>query len=299
LRSEFRQTKYNPTESMLSLPCTLVLSHVTLNPNFGAFSGGYFHTTLRVPHGARNLHTVRLEIDVPHGILVTKPEIPDGWSGVVRTRSLRESEVYSSHGNLKTTAPHMIVLEADTHADGVHDDNLLNVDMQLKIGCIFDDVPSNSVWNQAYTLWWRTKQVCQDDNGTTVILWWNGTQSDKSDGTSPSWSALPEGMLPSPYMYIEPGTRCSVDHSGEEKNGGMSWFGSYMVEETAPVTSFPVTTTMQWCNFIMALVALVLATASSTLLCALSTFRLKRKKQFAQYLLGDPVEIKEIQTGTM
>ena len=84
----------------------LASSHVTLNPDFGAFSGGYFHTTLRVPHGADGMHTTRLEIDVPHGVLVAKPEVPDDWTATVETRELSINERYTSHGVTKTTAPH-------------------------------------------------------------------------------------------------------------------------------------------------------------------------------------------------
>lgn len=201
-----------------------VLAHITLNPNQGSESGSYFHTTVRVPHGSDELHTTGLILTVPHGILIAKPEVPDGWTAFIDTRDLDEHEQYVSHGMLKEEAPSRITLTANSHGDGVHDDHLLNVDMQLKVGCVFDDPTSNSVWNQEYTLWWQIEQICEDDVGNRVVLKWNGTQTDDDDGSSPPWSALPHGTLPAPYMYVEPGLRCNI--AGTDLRGGLMWFGT-------------------------------------------------------------------------
>ena len=160
----------------------ITMSHITLNPNFGGESGGYFHTTIRVPHGAVGLHTTGLHIDVPRGIVVAKPEVPEDWSARIETRTLSEPEQYVSHGILKTEAPQRIILEANSHGDGVHDDYLLNVDVQLKIGCVFQDDQTNTIWNKEYTLWWKIDQHCEDDTGSRTVLSWNGTQKESSDG---------------------------------------------------------------------------------------------------------------------
>ena len=151
------------------------------------------HTTMRIPHGQSNMHTVELEVEIPHGILVLKPEVPEDWTVNIETRVLSDAETYMSHGVLKTTAPSRLIFTADTHADGVHDDHLLNIDMQLKIGCMFNDTSSNTLWNNQYTLWWKTKQTCSDVNGSLVLMNWNGTQADSANGVSPvERPALPD-----------------------------------------------------------------------------------------------------------
>lgn len=267
----------------------LTAAHVSLNPNMGAFSGGYFHTTMRVPHGAPGLHTTKLVVDVPHGILVVKPEVPEDWTAAIETRFLAENEQYTSHGQLKTTAPHRVILTANTHADGVHDDHLLNVDMQLKVGCTFEDRASNTQWNSEYTLWWQVSQECEDASGNKVILDWNGTQVD-ADGVSPSWSALPAGMKPAPYMYVEPGTRCTNEHTGTEAQGGMNWFGAHVADESNAPMADPVMSSMEVCNFILSLIALILAVSSTSCLIGATFLRCTNKKRFAEQLIGVPLQ---------
>ena len=52
---------------------------------------------------------------------------------------------------------------------------------------------------------------------------------DNEDGTSPSWNPpYDSGVKACPYLFIYPGTRCSLDHSGEAVVGGMNWMGSYL-----------------------------------------------------------------------
>lgn len=270
---------------MLHFSTLFALSHISLNPNFGGFSGGYFHTTIRVPHGAAGLHTTRLEVDVPQGILVLKPEVPEDWAVDIQTRELAEHERYTSHGVLKTLAPHKLVFSADSHGDGVHDDHLMNIDVQLKIGCTFDNAESDTKWNKEYTLWWPMRQVCEDVNGTQTVLDWVGTQSDRDDGTSPSWSALPDGVKPAPYMYVEPGTRCNIDHSGVEKRGGLTWFGAFAQEDEVLPTPAP-SETLQYITLVISTVSVVLGSISIALISAMACFRLQNKKRFAQQFLG-------------
>lgn len=274
-----------------------ILSHITLNPNFGGESGGYFHTTVRVPHGEAGLHTTGLEIHVPHGVLVAKPEVPEDWTARIEMRTLSEHEQYVSHGMLKTEAPHKIVLEADTHADGVHNDHLLNIDMQLKIGCIFEH-ESNTKWNSEYTLWWKVDQKCEDDAGNHVTLRWNGTQQDLADGSSPSWSALPSGVKPAPYMYIEPGSRCTIEHSGNEMRGGLLWFGVHDHGDSPPSPSTSTTheiTTLDYISLVCSILGIVLGAIATFLWVVILSIRFCNRRKFTERLIGVEYACKELQ----
>lgn len=265
----------------------LFFAHITLNPDLGALSGGYFHTTLRVPHGAPGLHTTRLEIEVPHGVLVVKPEVPGGWTATTHARTLGDDEAYLSHGVLKTSAPHRVVLESETHADGVHDDHLLNIDLQTKLGCTFRDTASSSVWNGAYTLWWRVTQVCEDVNGTLTVLAWNGTQPE---GSTALWTDLPSGDRPSPYMFVEPGTRCHLEHSAQ--SGGMSWHGSYVSPDdttTPEDTTTPDDTTnsgLVYMSLVTSVVSLLLGATTFVAWSVVLAVRIRNQRRFTEQLLG-------------
>lgn len=267
-----------------------LLAHITLNPNpnESAESGSYFHTTLRVPHGAENLHTTSLTINVPHGILVAQPEIPFGWTANIENRNLKDNEQYVSHGTLVKDAPKQLILTADSHEDGVHDDYLLNIDIQMKIGCIFDDIETNSLWNKEFTLWWTIEQVCEDAEGNRVILNWNGIQKDNDDGTSPSWSALPRGILPAPYLYIEPGLGCSIDNSGNELNGGLMWFGVHKESDILENVHNADGNlgTIGYITLVISIIGLVLSSISIAFLIFLSCIRFKNKKKFTEKLIG-------------
>ena len=269
---------------MISIVTLTAFSHITLNPSIGGFSGGYFHTTIRVPHGAPGLHTTKLEIDVPHGILVAKPEVPEDWTASIEDRTLPENEQYISHGNLKTNAPHKIVLRANSHSDGVHDDHLLNIDMQLKIGCVFQDAESNTVWDDEYTLWWPIVQTCENDNGETTLLKWDGTQKDKNK-VSPAWSALPDGVLPSPYLHIEPGQRCTAEYEGSDRQGGLLWFGTYISPVFAD-DSGGAYRTLDYIILVLSIAGLGLGVMTVTFCVVALCFRLRDKRRFTQHFLG-------------
>lgn len=173
----------------------------------------------------------------PGGVLVVKPEVPDDWTATITSRTLSTQEEYLSHSQRVTTAPDHIRLSAASHSDGVHDDFLLNIDVQTKIGCIFSDDATNTLWNGEYTLWWQIDQVCANDAGDVVVLSWNETQAVRADGTSPPWSALPDPMKPAPYIYVEPGSRCAAEHSGQESMGGLTWFGSHVPQDSFTTSS--------------------------------------------------------------
>ena len=44
-------------------------AHISMNPNYGAASGGYFMTHMKVPHGHYGMHTVKFVLHVPRGAL--------------------------------------------------------------------------------------------------------------------------------------------------------------------------------------------------------------------------------------
>ena len=268
-------------------------SHITFNPNLGGESGGYFHSTIRVPHGAVNLHTTSLTIHVPHGVVVAKPEVPEDWTATIERRSLSEIEQYTSHGRLVTDAPSKITLRANEHEDGVHNDHLLNIDIQLKLGCIFQDKTTNSLWNNQYTLWWKIDQHCEDVHGNHLLLSWNGTQQDSADGTSPSWSALPDGVQPAPYIYVDPGVRCSINHVGNELPGGLLWFGTHQtndmqqnVKVPEPSNETPSNETLQYITLVVSIVGLVLGAVAFLFWLIIACIRLNARKKFAEKLIG-------------
>ena len=83
--------------------------HVTLNPNYGAGSGSYFKTSLKIPHGTSTKETTKVSVSIPHGILSVVPEAITGWDIAVTTRPITP---YVSHGVAVTTGPATVTWEA-------------------------------------------------------------------------------------------------------------------------------------------------------------------------------------------
>lgn len=249
---------------MLSLALSLlhVHAHITMNPNYGAASGGYFQTTVKIPHGEPGMHTTRLVIHIPSGVQSARPEVPFGWSVNVTEYQLAPEDRYTSHGNIVTTAPHQIIFQALTPDAALYTDHLMLITLQLKIGCTFRDqvleiidpvrgarcfhcAPplvtqvkadysgSNSKWQGQYALWFKMEQHSsfQDSLEISSTLLWTGALTD-TETTTPSWNPPSEtGLKACPYVFIHAGSSCSVDHSGEPVVGGMEWMGNYVEPE--------------------------------------------------------------------
>ena len=200
-------------------------AHVSLVPNYGAASGGYFQTSIKVPHGHSGVHTTKMTLHVPRGIVSIKPEQPAGWSVTTTTYELAEEDRYESHGSLVTTGPDKITFTADSLDDALHNDHLMNIGLQLKLGCSFKDQVqddysgSNSVWQGQHTLWFKVDQFSSADNalnhGDGGHSPWLGALKDDADNMSPSWNPpSASGLKACPYLFIYAGSRCSLDHSG-------------------------------------------------------------------------------------
>ena len=92
------------------------------------------------------------------------------------------------------------------------------------------------------------------------------------------------GMHPSPYMYVEPGTRCMIDHSGTELQGGLQWFGSHIFDDTSVTHVASTHTTLEYMTLVVSIVALTMATAALLLWCIAACIRLNDKKNFTNLL---------------
>ena len=167
-----------------------LLTHITLSPNYGASSGMYFMTHIKVPHGQTGMHTVGLELSLPRGIASARPEVPPGWTVNVTTYELSLQDQYVSHGKTVTTAPDKIAWTAGTHTDGISDNNLLYIGLQLKLLCSFDDPVqtdysgSNSIWQGQHTLWFKIEQHLLSQSESKTIAW-SAALQDRTDGSSP------------------------------------------------------------------------------------------------------------------
>ena len=211
-------------------------AHVSLVPNSGAASGGYFQTSIKIPHGHKNaqgvgMHTTKMVLHVPKGILSIRPEPPVGWTVETTMYDLAEEDRYTSHGNLVTTGLDKITFTADSLDDALHNDHLMLIGLQLKIGCSFKDQVkddysgSHSIWQGQHTLWFKVDQYSSDgsvthsDDHNTYDGHspWTGALKDNAEGQSPSWNPPSDsGHKACPYLFIYAGSRCSIDHSGEQ-----------------------------------------------------------------------------------
>jgi uncharacterized protein YcnI len=233
--------------SMMALSCLFMLlasvkAHISMNPNYGAATGGYFLTSMKIPHGHHGMYTSRLVVNVPRGIASVKPEVPAGWNVSVESYDLAEEDRYESHGNLVNTGPDKIIFQATHPSYAVHNDHLMMIDLQMKLGCSFRDQVgtnysgSNSVWQGQHTLWFKVEQSSSHYGSLAIsdMSPWAGALADHADGSSPTfYPPSSTGLKACPYLFFYAGTRCSVEHSGEQVTGGMTWMNSYV----APVAN--------------------------------------------------------------
>lgn len=221
-------------------------AHVTLVPNYGAGSGNYFQFAVKIPHGeGDDLETTKIEITVPHGVKTVKPEAVFGWEIQIDEREACLGCDHDDNGDPIDVdmGPAKITYTAkcttsgsgstcdEDHA-GLHNDHLMLLSMQIKLGCHFgaDTVNSDgtlkatpvsttgtsgdaTVWEGQHTLWWKVAQYTSTKN----------TNDGNDDDPYKDWADVKENndmwhasYAPSPYLFI---------YSDANKNcpNGMMW----------------------------------------------------------------------------
>ena len=213
------------------------MAHISMVPNYGAASGGYFMTHVKIPHGHGDLHTSKMILHVPRGIASVRPEAPHGWSVNITTYDLAPEDRYVSHGTAVTTGPDKVIWTANSLDAALFDDHLGLIALQLKLLCSFNDPVaddysgSNSIWQGQHALWFKIEQHSSADEALAIdhTALWTGALKDNDDGTSPGWNPpYDSGVKACPYLFVHPGTSCSLDHSGEAVVGGMNWMGAFL-----------------------------------------------------------------------
>ena len=206
-----------------------VSAHITMNPNSGAHGGDYFFAEIKIPHGSVDFYTTKLEIEIPDGVLTAKPESLPGWSITTQTGAITP---YVSHGREVTTGPKKIIMTVDHPDNGLHNDHLLMIGLQMKMGCSFDGTTNgyNSVWNGKPTLWFPMVQHVAPASSLIAnhTLDWIGLPTGPDD----SWGGLQP--KPTPYIQLDAWPKCQhVEHVGD-LDAGIIWGGSVMTQAQAP-----------------------------------------------------------------
>lgn len=221
------------TLKILLSSLALASAHISMAPNHYAPSGWYFSTSIRIPHGHWNgsdhFYTSRVELTVPPGVKSVKPEPIPGWTVTMTDTALEKEDWYDSHSVTIKTRPDKIVWQADTAEDTLHNDNLMTIGLQIKMGCKFDTdyatkpiapATTTRAVPQPYTTWWHVKQQSSEYGSLEI--------GHTSDWANQDW--LDRTQDPSPYIYVCPGTMCKwdSDESGSHPPGGMMWHGTYV-----------------------------------------------------------------------
>ena len=150
-----------------------------------------------MPHGTAGLWTTRVELNIPDGVLSAKPEDRAGWAVTVETRSITP---YVSHGRTVSTGPAKIIWQAEHPDHGLHNDHYLSFTISMKIGCVFADASTNTVWSDQHTLWWKATQFLSEDDTLDIKANADLTWTGIPEGNDGSW-AMPKPK-PSPYLFI-------------------------------------------------------------------------------------------------
>ena len=186
--------------SILCLSFGLVKPHISLDPNYGVASGSYFLSDIKIPHGKTNLETSKIDIQIPNGVLSVKPLKITGWNINIKYRNI---STYYSHGKPINTAPDYITYSSSASQYNLHNDHLLILSLQLKIGCNFSsNKNTNSIWENEYTLWFPTTQYFSSSNSLIILSNINWTSIPN---IYESWGSY---INPSPYLFMYSSSSC-------------------------------------------------------------------------------------------
>ena len=177
-----------------------------------------------MPHGTAGLWTTRVELNIPDGVLSAKPEDRAGWAVTVETRSITP---YVSHGRTVSTGPAKIIWQAEHPDHGLHNDHYLSFTISMKIGCVFADANTNTVWSDQHTLWWKATQFLSEDDTLDIKANADLTWTGIPEGNDGSWAMTKP--KPSPYLFIEQWPKCkeAADSTGGSVDDqGMVWLGT-------------------------------------------------------------------------
>ncbi len=190
-------------------------AHITFTPNYGAPSGWYFTTSMKISHGKSGHFTTKIEVSVPYGVLTVNPEDISGWDITIQEKDIAP---YVSHDKTITKGPSKIIYQAQTASDALDDKHLMTADFQTKIGCDFKSSEStNTEWQGEYTLWWPTKQYYSVENSLDIIDVdeWTGIPENKDS----AWAmATPK---PCPYTFIYSSDKCINEQ--DKSQVGLTW----------------------------------------------------------------------------
>jgi len=188
-----------------------------------------------IEHAEPGYYTANLTMKIPQGVLVVKPSVKDGWNITQTYRLLPPSQWFTVTRDI-TQSPGIrggpvttVETVADTitwiplaQSDIIQDDEIDLFEMELTLGCTYNDPATNTFWLNQYALWFPLIQFispvpCSSTLEETTTLEWNGVGSG-----SDVWVSL--SPAPCPYVLLQNWSGCD----------DLSWFGKNVPYPVAP-----------------------------------------------------------------
>jgi hypothetical protein len=256
----------------------LTRAHVVFTP-INTVPAGDDSTVLQleVEHGYTGYTLQSFQVQVPQGVQIVRPADKVGFTVSIASRPLPAYNWYSGAeeglgGNITSVASMItwtVTPASHVGADMAPASGDIDVfEMQLTLGCTFNDSATNSLWDGNYTLWFPTNEILVGVNASidppTRQVQWTGTVNG-----SQLWSVAKPG--PAPYLVVGDWSACT----------SFTWFDTQIESSTSIVaqmqssiaalnTTLLQTQKTQITATNVSIASLVLAIFSSVMSCVLA-----------------------------
>jgi len=202
---------------------SLASAHVVFTPINTAPAGDDSTVLqLEVEHVFSGYGLQSLTLKIPQGVQIVRPEIQVGYVISFTYRPLPSYNWYfdddSGLGNVTYVAD-TVTWTAQNNADDVPNVDIETFEMQITLGCLFNDSVTNTLWNNQYALWFNTIEYSVAVNSSITppnhFQNWTAIASGTQDLQSMSF--------PSPYILINDWSAC----------GSLTWFGQVIPSPTS------------------------------------------------------------------
>jgi len=183
---------------------------------------------LEIEHSFEGYALQSVSVSIPQGVVAVKPAERDGWNITIQYRPLPDYDDFvdddSGLGNVTTVAS-VVQWTALAKVDDVPNFDIETFQMQVSLGCEFNDPATNTLWMGEYTLWFPTVEVSYAVSAITTPATHTQTWSGTCSGSNCNWfNAQP---LPCPYTFIGP--------DWSQCNGYILWFGQNVSQPASPM----------------------------------------------------------------
>lgn len=142
---------------MLLLHPLSVFAHAVFMPK-AAEVGSYHRAAVKIGHGCQGAATVKVIIDIPESVHMSKPMPKSGWQIEIVKKTL--AEPYDSHGKLITEDVKQLIWYGGNLPDDYYDEFVFHMKLPAAVGKLY--FPVRQICTEGENFW---HEIPEDDSG--------------------------------------------------------------------------------------------------------------------------------------